>query len=146
MAVDTKSKTKTISAQTLLGIRATNTIRLLDKIEKGLPITAFERLQNRTGIPTDVLLKTIGIKPRTYVRRKRASTFSAVESDRLVSLSRLFALTIDLFEGEEDAALRWITAPNKALGNATPLELASTETGTREVENLIGRLEHGVFT
>ncbi len=146
MAIDTKTQSKIPSAQNLLGISATNTLRLLDKIEKGLPVAAFERFQNRTGIPTDVLLKTIGIKPRTFVRRKKAKTFSPEESDRLVSLSRLFAQTINLFEGEEEAALRWITTPNKALGKATPLDLASTETGTREVENLIGRLEHGVFT
>jgi uncharacterized protein (DUF2384 family) len=33
----------------------------------------------------------------------------------------------------------------KALENQTPLEYSRTELGAREVENLIGRLEHGVF-
>jgi uncharacterized protein (DUF2384 family) len=32
------------------------------------------------------------------------------------------------------------------LGDVAPLEMAATETGAREVENLIGRLEHGVFS
>jgi len=36
--------------------------------------------------------------------------------------------------------------PNRALGNLSPLEMAATETGAREVENLMGRLEHGVFS
>jgi uncharacterized protein (DUF2384 family) len=31
-----------------------------------------------------------------------------------------------------------------ALGNQVPLEFAASEVGAREVENLIGRLEHGI--
>jgi hypothetical protein len=33
-----------------------------------------------------------------------------------------------------------------ALGGAVPLAVARTELGALEVERLIGRLEHGVFT
>jgi uncharacterized protein (DUF2384 family) len=32
------------------------------------------------------------------------------------------------------------------LGGAIPLEIAKTEVGAREVEQIIGRLEQGVFT
>jgi uncharacterized protein (DUF2384 family) len=34
----------------------------------------------------------------------------------------------------------------KGLGGKTPLEYADTEPGAREVEDLLGRLEHGVFS
>jgi uncharacterized protein (DUF2384 family) len=30
------------------------------------------------------------------------------------------------------------------LGNETPMQLIQTDVGAREVENLIGRLEHGL--
>jgi uncharacterized protein (DUF2384 family) len=40
----------------------------------------------------------------------------------------------------------WLRSPNRALGGESPLALSKTEVGAREVENLIGRLEHGVFT
>ena len=51
-----------------------------------------------------------------------------------------------LFEGDNAAALRWLTAPRKALEGKTPLAYARTELGAREVEDLIGRLEHGVIS
>ena len=51
-----------------------------------------------------------------------------------------------MFEGDKEKAFRWFVQSNRALGGLTPLEMAATETGTREVENLIGRLEHGVFS
>jgi putative toxin-antitoxin system antitoxin component (TIGR02293 family) len=43
-------------------------------------------------------------------------------------------------------AISWLAAPKKALGHETPLAYSRTELGAREVENLIGRLEHGVFS
>jgi putative toxin-antitoxin system antitoxin component (TIGR02293 family) len=42
--------------------------------------------------------------------------------------------------------LHWLNSPNHGLGGRTPLQMAQTEAGSREVENLIGRLEHGVFS
>jgi putative toxin-antitoxin system antitoxin component (TIGR02293 family) len=53
---------------------------------------------------------------------------------------------VQLFEGDADAARRWLTTPSKELDNTAPLDFARTELGAREVEDLIGRLEHGVFT
>jgi putative toxin-antitoxin system antitoxin component (TIGR02293 family) len=59
---------------------------------------------------------------------------------------RILALAVELFEGDVKAAKKWLQTPQRALGGAVPLEFASTEAGAKEVENLIGRLEHGVFT
>ena len=46
----------------------------------------------------------------------------------------------------EAAARDWLAKPARALDGETPIEHADTEAGAREVENLIGRLEHGVYT
>jgi putative toxin-antitoxin system antitoxin component (TIGR02293 family) len=62
----------------------------------------------------------------------------------LIRGARIFAMTLELFEGDMEATRRWLTAPQIALGGETPIEYASTDLGAREVEALIGRLEHGV--
>ena len=59
---------------------------------------------------------------------------------------RVLGKALKMFEGDSRAAERWLSSPRRALGGATPLELAKTEAGAREVEALIGRLEHGVFS
>ncbi len=51
-----------------------------------------------------------------------------------------------LFEGRKEAAMRWLHSPRPALGNPTPLELAKTKAGAKKVEDLIARLEDGVFS
>jgi len=58
----------------------------------------------------------------------------------------VFEQAVDLFEGNQANALKWLTAPKKELENETPLDYSRTELGAREVEDLIGRLEHGVFS
>lgn len=134
------------SMKKLLGVNVSDNINLIEKIEKGLPFNAFVRLGRNTGISLDNLRVAVGIKPRTLTRRRQSKKLTSEESDRLVSVYRLLAQTLELFEGNQDAARRWFTSSNRALGGRSPLEVSATETGTREVENLIGRLEHGVFT
>ncbi len=71
---------------------------------------------------------------------------AADESDRLYRLPAVFRRAVDLFGGNVAAAHGWFTCPCRGLGGATPLEMTRTGVGAWEVENLIGRLEHGVFT
>lgn len=144
-------KTKTseqekYTVEKLLGIETADNLKLAKKVEAGFSFEALERLGKTTGLPLERLRVAVRIAPRTLTRRKKEKRLSPEESDRLVSVSRLLAQTFELFEGNEEAGIRWFTSPNRALGGQSPLEVAATETGTREVENLIGRLEHGVFT
>ena len=145
-AKEKSSKQTAYSVEKLLGIKTADNLKLAERVEAGFPFDALERLGKTTGLPLERLRVAVRITPRTLTRRKKEKKLSPEESDRLVSVSRLLAQTFELFEGNEEAGIRWFTSPNRALGGQSPIEAAATETGTREVENLIGRLEHGVFT
>lgn len=130
----------------MLGIKTVSLPALLREVEKGLPYRAYERFAGALGAPADDLLRLIDIPRRTLVRRKAEGRFSAEESDRLLRAARIFARAVDLFEGDRDAALDWLSEPQTALGGAIPLDFARTEVGAREVESLALRLEHGVYS
>jgi putative toxin-antitoxin system antitoxin component (TIGR02293 family) len=51
----------------------------------------------------------------------------------------------EVLEGEDNAR-RWLTSPQHGLAGATPLDYATTEAGAREVEDLLGRIEFGVYS
>ncbi len=53
---------------------------------------------------------------------------------------------IQLFDGNAAAAEHWLNTSNHALGGQAPVDMALTTGGAIEVENLIGRLEHGIFS
>lgn len=47
--------------------------------------------------------------------------------------------------GDELLARQWMQTPGEAFAGKTPFEMAQTELGAREVEDLLLRVEHGVF-
>jgi putative toxin-antitoxin system antitoxin component (TIGR02293 family) len=130
----------------LLGLDTFDSQQLLRSLEEGLPYTAFERLLANTSLSSNDALVLVNIPQRTLTRRKREGRFHLDESDRLMRASRIFARALSLFEGDRDAAKHWLSEPQRALGGEAPLTLARTEVGALEIERLIGRLEHGVFT
>jgi len=130
----------------LLGLRSFDTAALLKRLEEGLSYAAFERLKRRLRVSSQELADAALITQRTLARRKRTGRLGPDESDRLVRVSRVFARSIELFEGDVESARSWLMRPVLALGGAVPFEMVKTEVGAREVENLITRLEHGVFS
>jgi len=40
-------------------------------------------------------------------------------------------------------ALAWLHTPQHGLGGLVPIELLATEAGSREIETLLERIEHG---
>jgi putative toxin-antitoxin system antitoxin component (TIGR02293 family) len=130
----------------LLGLDTFDAPGLLKTIQRGIPFRAFERFQRNTSLSIDRLIDLINIPRRTLTRRKADGRFLSDESDRLLRAARLFGKALQLFEGDRDAAVEWLTTAQPALGGGVPLDLARTELGAQEVERLAGRLEHGVFS
>jgi putative toxin-antitoxin system antitoxin component (TIGR02293 family) len=58
---------------------------------------------------------------------------------------RLFDRAREIF-GNDENTRGWFNAKLLALGGKTPLDYAQTEPGAREVENILGRIEHGVVS
>lgn len=126
------------SADSLFGIHG----QVLD----GLPYPTLARFAESSGLSVADVATGVEIPASTLARRKQSGRFSPDESERLYRLVMLFEQATELFEGDADAARRWLQQPLPALGYRVPLVLARTTFGARLVEDLIGRLEYGVFT
>jgi len=121
--------------------------RAAARIKAGLPIAEFDALRELLGLPVEALAAKVGISIATLSRRRRSDQpLDAGHGDRVVRFARLFRLAVGLHDGDEQAAREWLRRPARALDGAAPLEHADTEAGAREVEALIGRVEHGVYT
>lgn len=129
-----------------LGIRSGSTLQLIEQIEAGFPFDTLRKFEANSGVGSTVLVSILGIPERTLARRRTAGRLAPEESERLLRISTVFEKAVGLFDGDVASAVQWLTTSKKALGGETPLRYAKTEPGAREVENLIGRLEHGVFS
>lgn len=105
----------------------------------------FHYLQELLGLSEERLGALLGMSRATLHRRKKSGTMDRAESDRVVRFGRLFRQAVVVL-GNERVAREWLSAPAYAFGGELPLDYADTEAGAREVEALLGRIEHGVFS
>ncbi len=119
--------------------------KLIEVLRIGLPVQELHDLQASLAVPMEKLFPMLGISKATLHRRKAGGRLGQAESDRVVRFARLMGKAVEVLESEENAR-QWLTAPQFGLGGAVPLEYAETEVGAREVEDLLGRIEHGVYS
>jgi len=128
-----------------VGVRSRNREDTIGILKKGLPVSSFEKLYKGMDISSSDLARITNIAIRTLQRRRKKGRFQTDESERLLRLGVLFDKAIEVL-GNIDAARDWMKTPKKSLAGKTPLEYCDTEPGAREVEDLLGRIEHGVFS
>jgi len=127
------------------GNRGISANALISSLREGLDMKEFENLQMRLGIAAEKLYPLLGLSKATMHRRKAEGKLKPDESDRVIRFARLFGMALEVFH-DPDYARTWLKHPQHGLGGAIPLEYARTEVGAREVENLMGRIEHGVYS
>ena len=117
----------------------------IGRIHAGLSFRAVQNLQKALNVPLEKVASVLGMSRATLHRRKSQGKIDKEESEKLVRYQRLLRKAEDVF-GNTASAREWLTHQQIGLGNAVPLEFARTEIGAREVENLLGRIEYGVYS
>jgi putative toxin-antitoxin system antitoxin component (TIGR02293 family) len=118
---------------------------LIERVRDGLPMAEFHAAREQLGLTEERFGGLLGMSRATLHRRKKSGTLDRAESDRLVRFARLI-LRASAALGGIEGARSWLLAPAAAFHGECPLDFADTEIGAREVEALLGRLEHGVFS
>ena len=125
---------------------AENPTGMVDRILRGLPVGEFDALRELLGLSVEAMAAKIGVSVATLSRRRaKRQPLDRDHSDRLMRYARLYWQAVDYFEGDTATARAWLARPARGFAGRSPLEFAETEIGAREVEDLIGRLEHGVY-
>ncbi len=129
----------------LLGKTVVRTQTLIPAIRKGIRFDAVTHLTKLYQIPDVATQRIIAVSDRAWAKRKANNRLDPVESDRLYRLARLIARMEEVFGSREKAEI-WLKEPNRALSMQTPLDLLDTDEGAKQVEDVLIRIEHGVFS
>jgi putative toxin-antitoxin system antitoxin component (TIGR02293 family) len=114
-------------------------------VATGLPAEVVRHLADSTGATLRELQEITFIDRSTFARRiRQRARLKVDESDRIARVARVAALAMDALGRDE--GLLWLREPNAALGGRIPLGMLGTDAGARQVEQVIGRIEHGVFS
>lgn len=119
-------------------------LELATLTERGLPLTAIERLRKRGLTFTEI--SEVVISPRTLKHRKsRKESLSNVETERVVRVARVVELAEQVF-GSREKALLWLRSSDDRLNNRTPMQMLINEPGGRLVENMLWQIDEGVYS
>jgi putative toxin-antitoxin system antitoxin component (TIGR02293 family) len=142
MANDLDAVIEELGGEVVLGRPLRTETDLRVAIREGFPQPVVEQLMQGAGLTLKELSTILDLSPRSLQRRRREGRLARYESDRLYRLARVIAHA-KRHIGNDDAAIRWLRRPNRALGGNIPLELLDTELGARAVENVLGRIAYG---
>ena len=122
-----------------------NDLEMAALILAGLPTTVLRKVAAFLGLRPAKVGALVNINEKTLERRLNAhARLKPDESERVARLMRIISLAATVLESEVHAR-EWLNRPLRELGGQTPLQMIATEPGAREVERVLGRIEHGIF-
>jgi putative toxin-antitoxin system antitoxin component (TIGR02293 family) len=116
---------------------------LADLVRQGLPFQSLAVVMDGYAIDREAACRLLHLSDRNFLRRREQGRLSPDESDRLVRVARVLAHANRVFE-DAGASAEWIRTPNTALGRQQPLSLLDTDVGAQQVDQVLGRIEHGI--
>ncbi|MDF7800846.1 DUF2384 domain-containing protein [Pontiellaceae bacterium B1224] len=129
----------------VIGFKSDDVMEQVAELKEGLPGGIVDALGRELEISRKELARVAGVAERTLIRKIQDGRLSADQSERMARVARLLAKAIEVL-GTKERALRWLKSPRDYFAGKPPLDMADTELGCREVFNLLGRIEYGVFS
>ena len=111
-------------------------------IREGFPYQVVARFLTSLDLSRGELPPSLALSLRTLDRRLKEGRLDSGESDRLYRLARIVTLAEE-YLGDHERAVQRLREPNRVLGGVTPLSLTDTELGSRQVEQVLGRIAYG---
>ena len=115
------------------------------KASEGISKADFLAIVAETGLNLTAFSALLPVSKRTIEKAKDKDLLSPTVSDRVLQIASLYNHG-ELVLGSMDAFQQWLNTPLMALGNKKPLAFINNDTGISIVNNLLGRIAHGVYS
>lgn len=112
---------------------------------KGIPKLSLLNLAAILHAPMKDIAQLLNVSYKTLGRKKDTDILDNVTSSHSIEIANTLAKGLYVFEDAEKLN-RWLQKPNRALNNQKPFDLLNTQTGIKLVNQVIGRIDEGVYT
>ena len=119
-------------------------LALAEQVERGLPISAFDRLVDAVA-PNDPGFAN-KLVPRATLARRRSqpdARLTCEESARVLRVGEIWEFAMTIWK-DASSVRRWLFQPHMMLDDRTPMDVViASEYGKPAVEGILGRLYYG---
>jgi putative toxin-antitoxin system antitoxin component (TIGR02293 family) len=138
---------KLLGGRKVLGRELRSTDELIAAVRRGLPSGSLDHVVetfDASHVTAADVYRTIGSVRTLQRKHAQRLPLTSGESDRLARLARML-IRAESALGNADRSRRWMTEANRALGDERPIDLLDSDAGTLSVEQVLARIEHGVY-
>lgn len=114
--------------------------------DDGVDATVIPKFMDYFVVSVDVMAMMLNVSPSTlyrWTREKKVLDRNA--TIQLLELTELFLHGAEIFGGRE-RFFQWLELPHVAIGGMQPRALLDIPGGAVKVGDLLGRIEHGVYS
>lgn len=122
-----------------------NEMDLVKLSRSGLFKQSVTNMAAKFGITQEKICELLHMSARNFQRIKDNSPLDIYTSEQTIEMAHVYSKAHQIF-ADEDAIKQWFQTPNYALGNQKPLDLLDTSFGVKMVSDVLGRIEHGIFS
>jgi putative toxin-antitoxin system antitoxin component (TIGR02293 family) len=113
---------------------------------KGLQKEFIDVLANDLGITRKAMAEDIlNVSVKTMERKTKTEKLDKRISSHALEVAKVLQHAFEVFENEEKVK-RWVNKENRALNDKKPVELFDTLTGINMVNDILVRIEEGVYS
>lgn len=123
----------------------TSQFELIAQSRSGIDHTDVRQLAILLKLTVRELAVLLSMNERTMARRLISGSLNKTESERLLLLKALAAHGLRVFE-DQGKINRWLRRPLEILEAQSPLQLLDAATGFQVVDQILGRIEYGVYS
>lgn len=113
---------------------------------RGLNANIIKNFRDYFNLSLNTTAQMLNVsEPSIYRWTKANKKLERNLSIKLFEISELFLFGIEIF-GSKENFFKWLNLPNTALGGMQPRELIDIPEGVSKVRDILGRIEHGVYS
>ncbi len=116
---------------------------LADTVALGLPKKTLQTTVKHLTLDREIAKRLSNqiVPLATFKRRK--IRLSPQESERVERLARVYATALDVWDDDDDTR-QFLFAPHAMLNQQRPIDIAFTELGARQIEQILTNIKYGL--
>lgn len=118
---------------------------LIAIVRNGLKKGTLKTLAVHLGVTMDQMSSIIHTSHRNLQRKQDDDLLDPLKSEKVVEIALLAQKGIELL-GSANNFREWLHTPLAAFGHSKPVEFLDTSLGIQMVKQVLGRLEHGIYS
>ena len=114
--------------------------------QKGINVNVIQNFSGYFNLSRYLTANMLNVSEPTLYRWTKANkNLDRNFSVKLLDITDLFLYGIEVF-GDNENFFKWLRLPNTALGGMEPIVLIEIPGGVAKIKDIIGRIEHGVYS